>query len=50
VRDAAAKQVAAGLLMPFVTSAYPLHRAPEALRVVEQGHARGKIVIDVAPG
>ena len=29
---------------------HPLHRAPEALRVVEQGHARGKIVIEVAPG
>ncbi len=50
VLDAVAEQVAAGVLRPFVTSTYPLYRAPEALRVVEQGHARGKIVIEVAPG
>jgi NADPH:quinone reductase-like Zn-dependent oxidoreductase len=50
VLDAVAEQVAAGALRPLVTSTYPLDQAPEALRLVEQGHARGKIVIEVAPG
>ena len=49
VLDAVAERVAAGTLRPLVTSIYPLHSAPEALRLVEQGHARGKIVIEVAP-
>lgn len=50
VLDAVAERVAAGALRPLVTSTYPLHRAPEALRLVEQGHARGKVVIEVAAG
>lgn len=37
-----------GLLRPFVTGTFPLDRAAEALRTVEDGHARGKIVIEVA--
>lgn len=48
VLDAVADLVAAGALRPLVTSTYPLRRAPEALRLVEQGHARGKIVIEVS--
>jgi NADPH:quinone reductase-like Zn-dependent oxidoreductase len=31
-----------------VTRTFPLDRAAEALRTVEDGHARGKIVIEVA--
>ena len=50
VLDAVAGQVAAGTLRPLVTSTYPLDRAPEALRLVEHGHANGKVVIEVAPG
>jgi NADPH:quinone reductase-like Zn-dependent oxidoreductase len=50
VLDAVAEQVAAGTLRPLVTSTYPLDQAPEALRLVEHGHANGKIVIEVAPG
>jgi NADPH:quinone reductase-like Zn-dependent oxidoreductase len=34
-----------GVLTPQVTGTFPLERAPEALREVETGHARGKIVI-----
>jgi NADPH:quinone reductase-like Zn-dependent oxidoreductase len=49
VLDAVAEQVATGALRPLVTSTYPLRRAPEALRLVEQGHARGKVVVEVAP-
>jgi NADPH:quinone reductase-like Zn-dependent oxidoreductase len=37
--------VATGALDPQVTRTYPLDRAGEALRAVEEGHARGKIVI-----
>lgn len=37
-----------GRLRPFVTGTFPLDRAAEALRTVEDGHARGKIVIEVA--
>ena len=48
VLDAVAEQVAAGALRPLVTAAYPLQRAAEALRQVEQGHARGKVVVEVA--
>ncbi|MFD6729139.1 NADP-dependent oxidoreductase [Corynebacterium xerosis] len=36
-----------GLVDPQVTSRYPLDRAGEALAVVEDGHATGKIVIDM---
>jgi NADPH:quinone reductase-like Zn-dependent oxidoreductase len=37
-----------GKLDPHVTQTFPLDRAGEALRTVEDGHARGKIVIEVA--
>jgi NADPH:quinone reductase-like Zn-dependent oxidoreductase len=48
VLDAVARLVVDGVLNPFVTATFPLEQAGEALRVVEGGHARGKIVIDVA--
>jgi NADPH:quinone reductase-like Zn-dependent oxidoreductase len=37
-----------GIANPFVTATFPLGRAPEGLWLVEEGHARGKIVIEVA--
>jgi NADPH:quinone reductase-like Zn-dependent oxidoreductase len=40
-----AKIVAAGELDPHVTQVRPLDEAGEALAVVEQGHARGKVVL-----
>lgn len=40
--------MADGRLRPLVTRTFPLDRAAEALRAVEDGHARGKIVIEVA--
>jgi NADPH:quinone reductase-like Zn-dependent oxidoreductase len=46
--DAVAQLVVDGTLNPFVSATFPLDRAPEALRLVEAGHARGKIVIEVA--
>lgn len=47
VLDEVAKLVVDGKLRPFVTRTFPLDRAGEALRTVEDGHARGKIVIEV---
>jgi NADPH:quinone reductase-like Zn-dependent oxidoreductase len=47
VLDAVAQLVVEGVLRPFVTATFPLERAPEALRMVEEGHARGKVVIEV---
>ncbi|MFI1534763.1 NADP-dependent oxidoreductase [Streptomyces anandii] len=48
VLDEVARLVVRGELDPHVTRTYPLERAGEALRAVEDGHARGKIVIEVA--
>ncbi|MFI6334921.1 NADP-dependent oxidoreductase [Streptomyces sp. NPDC050535] len=47
VLDKVAALAATGTLRPFVTRTFPLDRAGEALRTVEDGHARGKIVIEV---
>jgi NADPH:quinone reductase-like Zn-dependent oxidoreductase len=47
VLDAVALMVATGSLRPMVTMTFPLDAAPEALRLVEAGHARGKIVLEV---
>lgn len=37
--------LAAGVVDPFVTRALPLDEAPQALRLVEDGHVAGKLVI-----
>ncbi|MEU6259952.1 NADP-dependent oxidoreductase [Streptomyces sp. NPDC047043] len=46
--EAVAELVVDGALDPHVTQTFPLERADEALRTVEDGHARGKTVIEVA--
>lgn len=48
VLDEVGRLAADGVLRPFVTGTFPLERAGEALRAVEEGHVRGKIVIEVA--
>jgi NADPH:quinone reductase-like Zn-dependent oxidoreductase len=48
VLDALAQLVVGGRLDPHVTQTFPLDQAGEALRTVEEGHARGKIVIEIA--
>lgn len=48
VLEAVARLVVGGQLDPHVTRTFPLAEAGEALRTVEDGHARGKIVIEVA--
>lgn len=47
VLDEVAKLVVDGKLRPFVTRTFPIDGAGAALRTVEDGHARGKIVIEV---
>lgn len=47
VLDSVARMVATGSLRPMVTATFPLDAAPEALRIVEAGHARGKFVLEV---
>ena len=37
----------AGKVVPVVDRCYPLSEAPEAFRYLEEGHARGKVVITV---
>ncbi|KOV35881.1 MULTISPECIES: NADP-dependent oxidoreductase [unclassified Streptomyces] len=44
---ALAELVAAGELDPNISARYPLAHAAEALALVESGHARGKLVLEV---
>ena len=37
----------AGKVAPVIDRRYPLREVPEALRYLEEGHARGKVVITV---
>ncbi|MEU9387006.1 zinc-binding dehydrogenase, partial [Streptomyces sp. NPDC048279] len=48
VLDEVAELVVSGELDPYVSRTFPLEEAGQALRTVEDGHARGKIVIEVA--
>ncbi|MEU4995683.1 NADP-dependent oxidoreductase [Streptomyces sp. NPDC021622] len=48
ILDAVARLAVDGVLRTEVSATYPLDRADEALRAVESGHARGKIVIEVS--
>ena len=40
--------IEAGKLTPAIETTYPLDRAPDAMRHLQAGHARGKLVITVA--
>lgn len=48
VLEAVAALVAGGVLDPSVARTFPLDRAHDALRAVEEGHAQGKVVIEVS--
>ena len=39
--------IEAGKVTPVIDRAYALSEAPEAIRYLEQGHARGKVVVTV---
>jgi NADPH:quinone reductase-like Zn-dependent oxidoreductase len=36
-----------GKLTPVIDRTYPLGEVPEAIRYLEEGHARGKVIITV---
>ena len=36
-----------GQVTPVIDKTYPLSQAPDAIRYVQQGHARGKVVITI---
>jgi NADPH:quinone reductase-like Zn-dependent oxidoreductase len=40
--------IEAGKLTPVIDKTYPLSEAPQAIRYLEQGHARGKVVLTVS--
>lgn len=42
-----AELLASGKVKPVIDRTYPFSQVPDALRYVEQGHARGKVVIKV---
>jgi NADPH:quinone reductase-like Zn-dependent oxidoreductase len=42
------KLLETGKVVPVMDRSYPLDEVPDALRYVEQGHAKGKVVINVA--
>ena len=39
--------IEAGKVTPVVDRTYPLSEVPEAIRYLEEGHARGKVVITI---
>lgn len=44
-----AEMVESGQLTPVIDTVYPLDQAADAIRHVQQGHARGKVVVTVLP-
>jgi NADPH:quinone reductase-like Zn-dependent oxidoreductase len=48
--DALTVLIEAGKLRPAIDRTYPLEEVPDALRYVESGQARGKVVITISPG
>jgi NADPH:quinone reductase-like Zn-dependent oxidoreductase len=42
-----AQLIEAGQVTPVIDRTYPLSQAPDAIRYMQQGHARGKVVITV---
>jgi len=45
-----ARLIDAGELTPTIERTYALHQAPDAMRPLQAGHARGELVITVADG
>jgi NADPH:quinone reductase-like Zn-dependent oxidoreductase len=39
-----------GKLTPVIDRHYKLEDVPEAVAYLEEGHARGKVIIDIPPG
>ena len=45
--EALRELIEAGKVTPVIDRIYPLNEAPEAIRYLQEGHARGKIVLTV---
>jgi len=45
-----AELLEAGKVIPVIEKCYPLDEVPEAIRYVAEGHARGKVVIQISGG
>ena len=45
--DSSSELIESGKLTPVINRTYPLAEVPEAIRYLEEGHARGKVVITV---
>ena len=43
--EALARLIEAGQLTPVIGKTYPLRQAPDAMRHLQAGHARGKLVL-----
>jgi NADPH:quinone reductase-like Zn-dependent oxidoreductase len=41
------KLIETGKVTPVIDRSYPLREVPQAIRYLEQGHARGKVVISM---
>ncbi len=41
--------MAGGAVTPVIDRGYTLREVPDAIRYLEKGHARGKVVISVSP-
>ena len=39
----------AGKVVPVIDRTFPLSQVPDAIRYLEEGHARGKVVITIVP-
>jgi NADPH:quinone reductase-like Zn-dependent oxidoreductase len=39
--------IASGKVTPVIHRTYPLSQAPDAIRYMQEGHARGKLVITI---
>jgi NADPH:quinone reductase len=48
IADAVNRMVAEGYVRPIVGARFPLEQAPEALRMLEERRALGKVVLDIA--
>jgi NADPH:quinone reductase-like Zn-dependent oxidoreductase len=43
-----AEMLEAGKIVPVIDQRYPLEQTADAIRYLETGHARGKVIIQVA--
>jgi NADPH:quinone reductase-like Zn-dependent oxidoreductase len=41
------KLLESGKITPHIDKTYPLSKVPEAIRYLQEGHAKGKVVITV---